>query len=383
MPATPQPFILSIPDADLDDLRARLALARFPDRTPGEPWAYGTDPDYLRELVAYWRDAFDWRAEETALNAFPQYRVELDGCPLHYLHVEGRGPSPIPLLLLHGWPGSIYEFLDLIPLLTDPAAHGAPDAPSFTVIAPSLPGYTLSFAPDQKRFSCEAMAATVARLMDDVLGIASYMVQGGDWGSFVGSRVAYDHPDRVRALHLNLLPLRRDTAAPENPTPEETAYLDELRLFLKEETGYQWIQGTRPQTLASALADSPSGLAAWIAEKFHAWTDNGGRIENAVGRDRMLADISLYWFTGCIGSSFWPYYARMHSPWPIPSGGKITVPTGYLQSPREILRPPRVAAERVYSDIRLWTEQAKGGHFAALENPAALAHEIRTLASTI
>lgn len=383
MTAAPQPFILSVPDGDLDDLRARLALTRFPDRTPGDAWAYGTDPDYLRELVNYWRDDFDWRREEATLNAFPQYRVVLDGIALHYLHVEGKGPDPIPLLLLHGWPGSILEFLDLIPLLTDPAAHGATDAPSFTIIAPSLPGYTLSFAPDQKRFSCEDMAVTVARLMSDVLGIDRYMVQGGDWGAFVGSRIAYDHPDRVRGLHLNFLPLRRDAAVAENPTPEEKTYLDELALFLKEETGYQWIQGTRPQTLASALVDSPAGLAAWIVEKFHVWTDNDGRIERAVGRDRMLADISLYWFTGCIGASFWPYYARMHSPWPIPLGGQITVPTGYLQSPREILRPPRSAAARVYTDIRLWTEQQKGGHFAALENPASLAREIRALASAI
>ena len=380
MAATPTPFTLDIPQADLDDLKDRLSRTRFPDRTPGEPWAYGTDPDYLRELVGYWRDGFDWRREEAALNAFPQFRVELDGIPLHYLKVEGKGPDPIPLLLLHGWPGSVLEFLELIPLLTDPAAHGAPDVPSFTVIAPSLPGFTLSFRPDQKRFSCEEMADTLAKLIDEVLGIDRYMVQGGDWGAFVGSRIAFDHPDRVRALHLNFLPLRRDAAVAENPTPEEEKYLEELAVFLREETGYQVIQGTRPQTLASALVDSPAGLAAWIAEKFHVWTDNDGRIENAVSRNRMLADISLYWFTGAVGSSFWPYYARAHSPWPIPLGGKVTVPMGYLQSPREILRPPRSAAQRVYTDIRRWEALPKGGHFAALENPTALAGEVRALA---
>ena len=314
MTIIPTPFTLAIPQADLDDLKARLARTRFPDRTPGEAWAYGTDPDYLRELVSYWRDGFDWRREEAALNALPQFRVELDGIPLHYLHVEGKGPDPIPLLLLHGWPGSVLEFLELIPLLTDPAAHGAPDAPSFTVIAPSLPGFTLSFRPDQKRFSCEEMADTLARLMEELLGIDRYMVQGGDWGAFVGSRIAFVHPERVRALHLNFLPLRRDAAVAENPSPEEERYLEELAEFLREETGYQAIQGTRPQTLASALVDSPAGLAAWIAEKFHVWTDNDGRIETVVSRDRMLADISLYWFTGAVGSSFWPYYARAHGP---------------------------------------------------------------------
>lgn len=383
MSREPTPFTLAIPETELEDLRVRLARTRFPDRTPGEPWAYGTDPDCLRELVTYWRDGFDWRREEAALNAFPQFRIELDGIPLHYLHVPGKGPDPIPLLLLHGWPGSVLEFLDILPLLTDPAAHGAPDAPSFTVIAPSLPGFTLSFAPDQKRFSCEEMAATLARLMTDALGLDRYMVQGGDWGAFVGSCIAYTHPDRVRALHLNFLPLRRDAAVADNPSPEEETYLAELAEFLKEETGYQVIQGTRPQTLASALVDSPAGLAAWIAEKFHVWTDNDGRIEDAVDRDRMLADISLYWFTRAIGSSFWPYYARSHGPWPIPLGEKITVPMGYLQSPREILRPPRSAAARVYTDIRRWEPLEKGGHFAALENPDALAAELRVLASSL
>ena len=380
---TPVPFQLNVPDSEIEDLRRRLALTRYPDRTPGPDWQYGTDPAYLRELVAYWQDGFDWRAEEAALNAVPQFRVPIDGIDLHYLKVDGTGENPIPLLLLHGWPGSILEFLDLIPLLTDPQRFGAPDAPSFTVIAPSLPGYTLSFAPDQKRFSCEEMAATLARLMHDVLGIERYAVQGGDWGSFVGSRIAHDHPDRVVALHLNLMPLRRDATVVGTATAEERQYLDELSVFLKEETGYQWIQGTRPQTLASALADSPSGLAAWFVEKFHVWTDNDGRIESAIDRDRMLADISLYWFTGCIGSSFWPYYARMHGPWPIPEGGTIDVPTGYMESPREILRPPRSAAERVYTDIRRWTVCPRGGHFAALEQPETLAAEIRALVDEV
>ncbi len=381
----PQPFHLEIAEPELADLRDRLGRARFPDRTPGPDWAYGTDPGYLQDLIRYWRDDFDWRAQEAFLNGFPQFSVPLDGIDLHFLKVDGqingRGEPPIPLLLLHGWPGSILEFLDIIPMLADPVRFGAPEAPSFTVVAPSLPGYTLSFRPDQKRFSCEEMATSLARLMGDVLGFERYAVQGGDWGSFVGSRIACDVPDHVLALHLNLLPLRRDAAVIENPTPEEETYLEELKVFLKEETGYQWIQGTRPQTLASALADSPTGLAAWFVEKFHVWTDNDGRIEDAIDRDRMLANIALYWFTGCVGSSFWPYYARMHSPWPIPLGETISVPTGYLESPCEILRPPRSAAEQVYTDIRRWTVGERGGHFAALEQPDSLAAEIRALVS--
>jgi microsomal epoxide hydrolase len=282
----------------------------------------------------------------------------------------------MPLLLSHGWPGSVIEFLQLIPMLTDPARHGGDARDAFTVVAPSLPGYALSFNPGQRRFGLEEMAEVFAELMTGVLGYERFGAQGGDWGSFVTSRLAYAHADRMIGIHLNLLPVRRDPQMLANPTPEEKRYLGELTHWLKEETGYQWIQGTRPQTLAFALADSPVGVAAWLVEKFRAWTDCGGNPENAVSRDDMLADITLYWATGAIGSSFWPYYARMHGPWPIPEGA-IWVPTGYVEFPREILRPPRSVAARVYSDIRRWTVMEKGGHFAALEQPEALAREIR------
>jgi microsomal epoxide hydrolase len=282
----------------------------------------------------------------------------------------------MPLLLAHGWPGSIFEFTELIPMLTDPARFGGDPRDAFTVVAPSLPGYTLSFRPGQARFGVEEIAAAFGELMAGVLGYARFAAQGGDWGSFVTSRLAYDHPDRLIGIHLNLLPVRRDPKMIANPTPEERRYLGELEHFLKEETGYQWIQGTKPQTLAFALTDSPAGLAAWIVEKFYAWTDNDGDPASAVSRDAMLANITLYWATATIGASFWPYYARMHRPWPIPEG-KIGVPTGYAEFRREILRPPRSLAERVYSDLRRWTKMERGGHFAALEQPAALAHEIR------
>ncbi len=370
------PFALSVPDDAIADLRARLSLTRFPDQAPEAPWTYGTDLGFMRRLVAHWQDSFDWRAAEARLNAFPQHRVALDGIDLHYLRVEGKGPAPIPLLLVHGWPGSVFEFIELIPRLTDPAAFGGDPADAVTVIAPSLPGYTLSFRPGQPRFGVAEMAATLARLMTDVLGHHRFAAQGGDWGSFVTSRIAFDHPERLIGLHLNMMPLRRDPAVVADPTPEERRYFEDLTVFLKEETGYQWIQGTRPQTLAFALTDSPAGLAAWIAEKFHAWTDCGGDVESAIPLDRMLANISLYWFTGCIGASFHPYFARMHGPWPIPDGGPVAVPTGYAAFPREIVRPPRSLAERTYRDIRRWTVMEKGGHFAALEQPEALAREV-------
>ncbi|MGE0861916.1 MAG: epoxide hydrolase family protein [Gammaproteobacteria bacterium] len=375
MAMDPTPFTLHVPDAALSDLRERLARTRWPDRTPGEAWAYGTDPDYLAELVTWWRERFDWRAEEARLNAFPQFKLRLHDIDLHYLHVEGRGPKPCPLLLSHGWPGSVFEFLELIPRLTDPARFGGSSADAFTVVAPSLPGYGLSYTPGQKRFSAEMIADCFADLMCEQLGYPRFAAQGGDWGAFITSRLGAVHADKLLGIHLNLLAVPRDPAFVLGDDPESRAFLQELAVFMKEEIGYQWIQGTRPQTLAFGLSDSPAGLAAWIVEKFRAWSDCGGDIESVIPREHMLANISLYWFTGAINASFWPYYARMHGAWPIPPSG-VVAPTGYAAFPCEILRPPRQVAARLYKDIRRWTVMPRGGHFAALEQPEALAREI-------
>jgi microsomal epoxide hydrolase len=376
MSRQPEPFTLHVGDAAIADLRARLAGTRFPDQAPGASWAYGTDVAYMRQLVSYWQTDYDWRAEEARLNALPQYRAPLHGIDVHFVHVPGEGPDPCPLLLAHGWPGSVFEFLELIPRLTDPARFGGDPADAFTVVAPSLPGYGLSFAPGQPRFGVEAIADCLADLMA-MLGYQRFAAQGGDWGAFVAARLGYAHAARMIGIHLNLMPLRRDSKMVADPTPEEQSYLDELAAWLKEETGYQWIQGTRPQTLAFALTDSPAGLAAWIVEKFRAWSDCGGDLQSVFTTDRLLANISLYWFTRAIGSSFWPYYARMHGPWPVPEGATVAVPTGYCEFPREILRPPRSLAERTYRDLRRWSAMARGGHFAALEQPDALAQEVR------
>jgi pimeloyl-ACP methyl ester carboxylesterase len=363
----PKPFTLHVADADIADLRERLARTRWPDEPPLPPWSTGTSLSYMQTLCAHWRERFDWRRWEGELNGFRQFTVSLGGIVLHFIHEPGRGPQPKPpLLISHGWPGSVFEFRRLIPLLTE----------HFTVIAPSLPGYTLSYTPGQRRFSVEDIADLYAVLMTDVLGYERYAVQGGDWGAFVASVVALRYPGRLTGIHLNLLAVRRDPKMVANPTPQEKAFLAELEHFLKEETGYQWIQGTKPQTLAFALTDSPAGLAAWVVEKFRTWTDCGGDPENAVSRDEMLANISLYWFTGAIGSSFWPYHARMHGPWPIPEGRTVDVPMGYAQFPKEILHPPRSVAEKTYTDIRRWSVMEKGGHFAALEQPAALARDV-------
>ena len=366
--AAPRTFTLNIPESALVDLHERLARTRLPDEPPMAPWSTGASVAYLKELLSYWRDGFSWREQEAKLNTFRQYKAAIRGIDVHFIHEPGRGPSPMPLLLSHGWPGSVWEFHRLIPLLRE----------HFTIVAPSLPGYTLSFQPGQERFGVEEIADTFAELMTDVLGYGKFGAQGGDWGCFVASRMAWKYPERLTGIHLNLLPLRRDSSFTPQ-TDEERAYLSQLQAFLKEETGYQWIQGTKPTTLAFGLTDSPAGLAAWIAEKFRKWTDNDGTIESAVSRDDLLANISLYWFTGCIGASFWPYYARMHRPWPIPDGATIGVPMGYAEFPKEILSPPRSLAERVYTDIKLWTPLERGGHFAALEQPEALATEIKRM----
>lgn len=372
-----RPFSVSVPDAVLDDLRQRLSRTRLPDEPPFEPWSSGTSVAYLKSLIDYWRDGFDWRAQEARLNAFRQFTVPLAGIDVHFIHEQGKGPDPMPLLLSHGWPGSVIEFHKLLPMLTDPARFGGDPADAFTVVAPSLPGYVFSFKPGQKRFSVEEIAEVFAQLMTDVLGYPRFAAQGGDWGAFVASRLGYAFAQRMIGIHLNLLAVRRDPKMLADPTPEEKIFLDQLDRFLKEETGYQWIQGTKPTTLAFGLTDSPAGLAAWLVEKFRAWTDCDGNPENALTRDEMLTDITLYWVTGAIGSSFWPYYARMHGPWPIPEGSTVAVPTGYVEFPKEILRPPRSVAQRMYSNIQRWTVMRKGGHFAALEQPEALAREIR------
>jgi microsomal epoxide hydrolase len=358
MAAAMTPFRLLVPEPQLKDLRERLARTRLPDEPPLEPWSTGTSLAYMRDLIRYWQTDFDWRAQEAKLNRLAQYKATVGGVDLHFIHEPGRGAKPMPLLLLHGWPGSVWEFHQLIPLLAE----------RFTVVAPSLPGFTLSFKPGQARLGTVEMAEVLAELMS-LLGYRRFGVQGGDWGASVATRLAYTHPERLLGIHLNLLSIPRDpNIAP--ATAEETAYLAQLRHFMKEEMGYQWIQGTKPQTLAYGLTDSPAGLAAWIAEKFRGWSDT------PPGRDDLLTNTSLYWFSGAIGSSFWPYYARLHQGWPIPEGGTIDVAMGYAEFPKEILRPPRSLAGKTYTRIERWTSMKKGGHFAALEQPEALASEM-------
>ena len=370
----PQPFTINVPAATLADLRERLARVRWADAPPDAGWQFGTDLAYLQELVTYWRDHYDWRAHEARLNAFPQYTVPLAGIDLHFIHQPGVGPAPLPLLLAHGWPGSVWEFHKVIGPLTDPARFGGDPADAFTVVAPSLPGYGFSFRPGQPRFGVGAIADAFAALMTDVLGYRRFVAQGGDWGSIISARLALGYPERVPAIHLNYLALPAGAEAAAH-TPEEEQYARERARWRAEEAAYQAIQGTKPQTLAVGLTDSPAGLAAWIVEKFRTWSDCGGDVESVFSKDELLTNIMLYWVTGAIGSSFWPYYDGLHGG-PLPIGTHVATPTAHLAFPRELARPPRSLAER-YFNIQRWTARPHGGHFAALEQPEALVEDVR------
>lgn len=289
----PTPFTIRIGDDILSDLQARLARVRWPDEIPEAGWQYGTDLAYLRSLVDYWRDRYDWRQHEAHLNTFQQFMVPMDDIELHVIHEPGVGPNPLPLLLLHGWPGSVWEFHKLLPMLTDPARFGGDAGDAFTVVAPSLPGYGFSFRPNQKRFDRVAMADTFATLMTEVLGYSRYCVQGGDIGAAVSARLGAAYPAQLYGIHLNFLSLLREVAEPGAPTAEESAYLDTSQHWLTEETGYQWIQGTKPQTLSYGLTDSPVGLAAWIVEKFRSWSDCDGDVEQCFSKDELLTANNL------------------------------------------------------------------------------------------
>ncbi|MGD0073289.1 MAG: epoxide hydrolase family protein [Candidatus Binataceae bacterium] len=372
-----QPFKIEVAEPVLTDLRARLERTRLPDEVPGSGWQYGTNLAYLKELIEYWRTRYDWRAHERELNRFSHFRADVDGQGIHFIHQPGRGPNPKPLLLIHGWPGSIYEFDQIIPMLTDPAAHGGDPRDSFTIVAPSLPGYGFSDRPRAAGMNIEAMAAIFVKLMTETLGYKRFAVQGGDWGAVITTCVGYAYASSVYGIHLNMLGVgpAEGKGAPAL-SEEEKKFLAEAAKFRHEEAGYQAIQGTKPQTLAYALNDSPAGLAAWIVEKFRTWSDCGGDVERCFSKDQILTNVMIYWVTETINSSTRLYYEYRHNPWRLAPGTRVETPTGVAAFPREILRAPRVWAERAYN-IRRWTEMPEGGHFAAMEQPSALAADIR------
>jgi pimeloyl-ACP methyl ester carboxylesterase len=374
-PAPIVPFTIRVPDATLDDLKQRLARPRFPD--PLQPdWSYGTDLAYLKELVTYWRDRFDWRAQERRLNQLEQFTTTIDGLQIHFIHRRSKQPDAFPLLVTHGWPGSIVEFTKIIGPLTDPAAHGGRADDAFDVVMPSLPGFGFSGKPAAPGYDPARIAVMEAKLMAR-LGYQRYGAQGGDWGAIINTQLALADPEHVAGLHLNMCA----GPAPAGGDPNaglseiEVARLKVRQAFQAEETGYQQIQGTKPQTLGVALNDSPIGLAAWIVEKFRSWCDCAGNPETMFTKDELLTNITLYWVTQTAASSARIYYESRHPTSP-PNRAKIEVPTACADFPKEIIWSPRSHVAARYNLVR-WTEMPRGGHFAAFEQPQLLVDDVR------
>ncbi|AXV83182.1 epoxide hydrolase family protein [Ralstonia solanacearum] len=375
------PFRIETTDAALDDLRERLLRTRLPEnRVPG--WDDGIDLGYLAELVTYWRDQFDWKAQEEKLNRFNQLRGSIDGTTAHVIHERGNGPAPMPIVLTHGWPDSPFRFDKLIPLLTDPGAHGGDPADAFHVVAPSLPGFGFSLRDGAYGGTMYAFGSYLDAVMRE-LGYERYGAHGGDMGTGASVLLAAHHPQSLIGMHLtDILPLHAMTPL-SDLSPEEGAYLQELGRFQQEEGAYMHLQGTKPWTPAAALMDSPAGLAAWIVEKFRAWSDCNGDVESRFSKDELLTNVMLYWLTGSIGSSFLAYRdfikpaPRLAGQEAAPLQLKVDqVPAGFSIFAKDQVHPPRSWAERFY-DVRHWNVVPCGGHFGAFEEPELLAGEIR------
>ena len=372
-----RPFRVEVPQADLDDLGERLARTRWPLEPAGTGWSRGVPVGYLRELAEHWRTAYDWRRHEARLNRLPQFTTTVDGANLHFLHVRSPEPDATPLLLLHGWPGSVVEFLELIGPLTDPAAHGGDPADAFHVVVPSLPGHGFSGPLADTGWTHDRIAGALVELMDR-LGYDRYGVQGGDVGAFVAPLVGRRAPERVAGVHVNALVTfpSGDPAGLDGLTEAEGQRLARLQRFQDDMMGYAQLQGTRPQTIAYALTDSPVGQLAWIVEKFKEWTDPAAELpEDAVDRDHLLTDVSIYWFTGTAGSSASLYYEAAHDPSAWQPRERGTVPTGVAVSLTQDVAIRRLA-ERDHNVVH-WSEFERGGHFAAMETPDLLVADIR------
>jgi pimeloyl-ACP methyl ester carboxylesterase len=371
----PQPFRVEVPEAVVERIRHRLHQARWTAAPDDDAdWVYGTDAGWLRRLVAHWLDAYDWRAAEAALNRWPHYMATVDGQRIHYIHVKGSAASPRPLLLTHGWPGSVLEFLSCIELLAHPERHGGRAEDGFDLVIPSLPGYGFSSAPPRP-IGPRAVARLWRRLMTDVLGYPRFAAQGGDWGAAVTSWLGAEHGDVTHAIHLNMIAswALKPSAAPD---AEEAAYHARVAAMRAQEMGYFMVQSTKPQTLALALSDSPLGFAAWVCEKFRTWGDTKGDIESRFSLDTLITNLMLYLANDNVGPALWMYRGRAaEAPLPMP---RIERPTGVALFPAELIPyPPRALAEQAYAIAR-WTPMQAGGHFAALEEPAAFSDEVRT-----
>jgi microsomal epoxide hydrolase len=374
MTVTIEPFRIDVPDDALRDLHERLGRARFPQQIDGAGWDYGTELGYLCELVDYWRDSYDWRRAEARLNQWPHFLADVDGARVHFLHARSPEPDAVPLVITHGWPGSIVEFLDIIGPLTDPRAHGADPSIAFHVVCPSIPGYAFSGPTNERGWDPVRVASAFAQLMA-ALGYERYGAQGGDWGSMVASQLGAIDAEHVVGVHLNMV-----VAGPppdtdfEHLADDERDALASLEHYQRDESGYASIQGTRPQTIGYALDDSPVGLLAWIVEKFRAWSDCDGDVERSFTKDQLLDNVMLYWLTATAHSAGRLYYEVQHGGSARPDS--LAVPVGVAAFPREVLRTPRRWAEASFPIVR-WSDMPRGGHFAAFEVPELLIPEIR------
>ncbi len=367
------PFCFHARQELLDELRRRLEHTRFPERETCRGWAEGVPLAKLRALVQYWSAAYDWRRCETTLNTFPQYRTDIGGLGIHFLHVRSPHPHALPLLITHGWPGSILEFIGIIGPLTNPTAHGGRAEDAFHVVAPSLPGFGFSDKPRQGGWNVDRIAAAWGELMQR-LRYSHYVAQGGDWGAWVTTRLAQQRPAGLRGIHLNLPLVIPDPIPEKGLPPGEQRAADSVRRFRRQDFGYFEEQATRPQTIGYALTDSPAGLAAWIYEQFYLHTDNHGDPEQALSLDQMLDDITLYWLTNSAASSAHIYFENANLSG---NGGMVDVPVGCSIFPREIYQAPRSWAEACYPRLIYWHELNRGGHFAAFEQPTLFTAELR------
>lgn len=375
------PFFVHVPESSLDDLYVRLDGTRWTDDLD-EGWTFGTSRGELMALVDYWRRSFDWRSQEAAINRIPQFRADIDGLGIHFLHERGSGDRALPIILTHGYPDSFWRFSKVIPMLAHPEVYGGDEADAFDVVVPSLPGFGFSDKPSRPGgiFRVGDLWHT---LMTETLGYERFAAHGGDWGSTVTEQLARSHAGSVVGIHLTDVPFWHIFRKPRDLTHDEQAYLDTNTKWQQTEGAYALIQGTRPYSLARALNDSPTGLAAWIVDKFHAWSDCHGDVETKFTKDELLTNIMLYWATETIGSSFLPYADFVKSgplTWTIEAikqwMGSTSVPAAFAMFPKDISHPPRSWAERYFS-VQRWTEMPRGGHFAALEEPELLVEDIR------
>lgn len=377
-----KPYDSHVADDVLIDIMNRVKNYPWHEMPDDGGWDYGTNMDYLKELCAYWVDGFDWRAQEARINSFSNFKVPVDGIEMHFIREEGSGPNPMPLMISHGWPGSVAEFFDLIEPLAHPERFGGNVEDAFTVIAPSLPGFGFSGRPPRP-YGPRKMAGVLNSLMTEKLGYESYLAQGGDWGGAICSWLGYDHAPACSAIHINVLTMRH----PDGPqTPEEAAWAEQFDKDQIMQDGYRTQQATRPQTLSYGMMDSPVGIAAWLVEKFNSWSDvEDNDIESAHSKDDLLTNIMIYITTKTFNSASWIYYGRREEGGRVlsPEGRRVEVPTGCAVFPAEMLNwPPRSYADRIYN-IQHWTEMPRGGHFAAMEEPEMLLNDIRKFARTL